>query len=154
MDHKRSPIGKFIHTSWGNLNLRCVNGKYYNVGSKNPKNKIYSNVYIEVTREEYKELCIKNKELILSLKRPSVDRINKNLNYNLSNIQFIELFDNITKDVNTVFKDGKGVCCACKQEKNIDQFVKDKRMITTGRTSRCKECEKKRRRGYYEKTGK
>ena len=92
MIHKRTPIGKFIHSSWGNLNIRA--GKYRHLQTKN-KCKTYENINIEFSRKEYKEWCLKHKEHILSLKRPSLDRINSNLNYTLNNIRIIELSENI-----------------------------------------------------------
>lgn len=89
---KRTEIGYFIHKSWTNMNLRAGKYKYL---TSTPKNKCYSNVNVNITREEYKQLCIKNKDLILSLKRPSVDRIDSFKDYTLNNIRFIELSDNI-----------------------------------------------------------
>lgn len=50
-----------------------------------------------MTRDEYKNYCIENKDNILSLKRPSIDRIDSSKNYSLDNIQIIELRDNISK---------------------------------------------------------
>lgn len=94
MSDKRTPIGKFIHTSWINMNIRC--GKYKHLQTKN-KCKVYSNITIEMTRDEYKKWCIENKELILSLVRPSLDRIDSNKNYSIDNIQIIELDENIKK---------------------------------------------------------
>ena len=94
MSKKRTPIGKFIKSSWTNMNIRA--GKYRHLQTPG-KNKCYSNVYIEFTRQEYKNWCLSQKEYILKLKRPSLDRIDYNLNYCLDNIQIIELEDNIRK---------------------------------------------------------
>lgn len=94
MSEKRTPIGKFIKYSWTNLNIRA--GKYKHLQTKN-KCKVYENISIEFTREEYKNWCYNNKELILSLKRPSLDRKDSNKNYSLDNIQVIELLENIKK---------------------------------------------------------
>lgn len=138
---KRTPIGAFIHSSWTNLNIRA--GKHKHLQTIN-KCKTYNDVLISFTREEYKELCIANKELILALKKPSLDRINKNLGYDLSNIQFIELTDNIRKD-KTSFKNGFGRCSICKETKLEELFAKDKRRAI-GKSSICKTCDNKRRR--------
>jgi len=94
VSEKRTPIGKFIHTSWINVNIRA--GKYKHLQTKD-KCKVYDNISIEFTREEYKKWCYENKEIILSLNRPSLDRINSLENYKLNNIRIIELLDNIKR---------------------------------------------------------
>lgn len=91
---KRTKIGKFIHNSWTNMNLRC--GKYRHLQTKN-KNHCYENISIEFTQKEYKDFCLLNKEKIMFLIKPSVDRIDSSKNYSLTNIQFIELKENIRK---------------------------------------------------------
>lgn len=133
---KRSEIGKFIHSSWGNMNIRA--GVYRHLQTKK-KCDSYKNVNIEFSREEYKHFCLLNSNLILSLIRPSLDRIDKNLNYTLSNIQFIELVENIRKD-KLILKNGRGVCYMCKEEKDEVLFSKDKRRLN-GRSTLCKKCD-------------
>ena len=137
---KRTPIGTFIHSSWINLNIRC--GVYSHLQTQE-KCLTYKNISINFTREQYKEICLLKQEHILSLKRPSLDRIDSSKNYTLDNIQFIELSDNIVKD-KTVFYDNKGVCSLCKCEKDLQDFAKDKRRII-GRSSICKKCDSSRK---------
>lgn len=137
---RRTPIGAFIHSSWTNMNIRA--GKYAHLQTIN-KCKTYAAALISFTREQYKEFCLANQELILNFTRPSIDRIDKNLGYDLSNIQFIELSDNIRKD-KTIFKDGLGICSICKESKPEEQFVKDKRRAN-GRGSLCKPCDNNRK---------
>lgn len=137
---RRTLIGTFIHSSWTNMNIRA--GKYRHLQTMD-KCKTYTTALISFTREEYKALCIANQELILSFARPSVDRIDKNLGYELSNIQFIELADNIRKD-KTSFKEGFGTCSICKETKVQELFAKDKRRAI-GRSSICKSCDNKRK---------
>lgn len=134
--NRRSRIGKFIHTSWVNMNIRA--GLYRHLQTSD-KCKSYKNINIEFSREDYKNFCILNCETILSLKRPSIDRIDKNLNYTLDNIQFIELEDNIRKD-KIISKNGKCICYMCKEEKDEFLFTKDKRRLN-GRSTLCKECD-------------
>ena len=141
---KRTPIGKFIHSSWTNLNIRA--GKYKHLQTQ-IKCKSYLNIDISITREEYKKLCYDNKDLILSLKRPSVDRIDPQFGYSLSNINFIELSENIRKD-KTVFKGGKGTCYMCKMEKPETDFIIDRRRLNN-RSSLCKDCSLIVRRNKY-----
>lgn len=92
MGNKRTPIGKFIHTSWVNINLRV--GKYRD---SKAKNLCYKSIYLEFNQKQYKEWCLLNEKHILSLNRPSVDRIDSSLNYTLDNIQIIELSENCKK---------------------------------------------------------
>lgn len=91
---KRTPIGKFIHTTWLNLNTRC--GKYTHLQTKE-KCKTYESIKLEFSRIEFKEWCLKHENEILSLNRPSIDRLDSNGNYSLENIQVIELSENIKK---------------------------------------------------------
>ena len=124
---KRTPLGRFIHTTWTNLNIRCSNGKYYHLRTKE-KCKSYDDILICFTREEFKNFCYLNKNVILNLERPSLDRIDNNKNYSLDNVRIIELKYNIRKD-KTVFKNGFGICSMCKQKKIESDFCKDKRRL-------------------------
>lgn len=140
MEHGRTPIGRFVHSTWINLNIRCANGKYKCYDrNKETKNKCYENVYIKFSREEFKEWCYTNKDKILNLERPSLDRIDKSKDYSLDNIQVLELKDNIRKD-HLKFKDGKCVCYVCKEEKDLELFTTDNRRVN-GKKTICKKCD-------------
>lgn len=97
MSEKRKPISKFIRSSWVSMNIRA--GKYKHLQTEYQKhaNECYKDISIEFTREEYKEWCLNQESYILSLSRPSVDRLDSSKNYSLDNIQIIELSDNISK---------------------------------------------------------
>lgn len=97
MSEKRKPISKFIKSSWTAMNIRCGKYKHTQSSEQIVKNKRYEGIKIEFTRDEYKDWCLKQQEYILSLSRPSVDRLDSNKNYSLINIQIIELVDNIKK---------------------------------------------------------
>jgi len=97
MNKKRTPLNRFIKSSWTNMNIRA--GKYRHLQTEN-KCKVYANVKILFTREEFKSWCILNSELILNLKRPSIDRIDSKKDYSLDNIQIIELLENIKRKIN------------------------------------------------------
>jgi len=133
---RRTKIGNFIHSSWTNINIRC--GKYKHLQNVD-KCKSYKSVKIEMTRDEYKDYCIENRDNILSLKRPSIDRIDSSKNYSLDNIQIIELRDNISKKKTannyTNFSKLRGVrmsssgkyvarICVNKKEVNLGSFEK------------------------------
>jgi hypothetical protein len=91
-DLNKAILMKFIKSSWTNMNIRA--GKYRR---NTRKNKSYVNINIEFSREEYKQWCFEQKDQILLLTKPSFDRLDSNVNYCLSNIQIIELSDNIRK---------------------------------------------------------
>lgn len=92
----RTPIGKFIHTKWTGMNMRA--GKYKHHSNKfSNKHKCYENITIEFTQPEFKQWCLEREKEILSLIKPSIDRIDNQQNYTLDNIQVIELSDNIKK---------------------------------------------------------
>lgn len=138
----RTKVGNFVHSVWTSLNLRCVNGKYHHLRTIS-KCLVYEDIMIEFTRDEFKKYCIDNLLLIESLDRPSLDRIDNSLGYSLCNIQIIELRDNIRKS-KLKAKDGKSTCCRCGEEKDLDLFSKDRRLIS-GYTNKCKKCDNLRR---------
>lgn len=92
MSHARTVIGKFIHSTWTGLNMRCGKYKHHQTESKCRN---YKNISIEFTRDEFKTWCYENKDLIETLTKPSLDRIDSDDNYTLSNIRIIELSENI-----------------------------------------------------------
>lgn len=141
MSNKRTPIGKFIHTTWICMNVRCGNGLYHRDSSKN---NAYKHIDIKFTRDEFKNWCLDNKDHILQLTRPSIDRIDPKGHYTLDNIQILELSDNIRKE-RTKAKNGKCICYACKEEKDISLLAVDKRR-ENGKSTICRLCDNKRRR--------
>jgi len=142
MRDKRTTIGRFIHSTWTNLNIRCANGIYRNLRTVR-KCLCYDGVLILFSRDEFKNWCHLNKNLIETLDHPSIDRIDNNKNYTLENIQISDLSHNIRKD-KTVFIGGYGVCSLCKEKKVEDDFCVDKRRFV-GRGTICKMCDSKRK---------
>ena len=147
---RRTGVGRFIHSVWTGLNIRCSNGKYFGLRTVD-KCRTYEDVLIELSREEFKAFCINNKNTIESLKRPSLDRINDSENYSVDNIQIIELGDNIRKS-KMICKDGLIKCCCCKETKELQFFCADKR-LSVGRSTLCKKCYNKRRSEKYKDKG-
>lgn len=142
MPEVRTIVGRFIHSTWTNLNIRCSNGKYSHLQTPN-KCLSYSDTLILFSREEFKDFCTNNKGTIESLSRPSLDRIDNKQHYSLDNIQIIELVDNIRKEkVKAV--DSKCECFVCKDIKSVELFAKDKRRVS-GRTTICKSCDSSRK---------
>lgn len=136
------PLNKFIKSAWTCMNVRCGNGKYRIRSSKNYS---YESVMVLITRDEFREWCESRRDTILSLSRPSIDRIDKKRGYEAGNMQVLELAENIRKD-KTVFAEGFGRCYVCRQIKPEDDFVRCHRRMN-GRTTICRECERKRTRG-------
>jgi hypothetical protein len=95
VSNSRTVVGAFVHSRWTALNIRCKKGKYTRYRTKN-KCKIYENIEIRFTREEFKSWCWDNQQLIESITRPSIDRIDSKGHYELSNIRIIPLLDNIS----------------------------------------------------------
>lgn len=87
-------LNKIIKSMWTNMNIRC--GKYKHLRTES-KCKSYDNISITFSREEFKDFCHLNKEKILSLNRPSLDRIDSNKNYSIDNINFILIFKENTE---------------------------------------------------------
>ena len=108
-----------------------------------------------------KNLCYKNVKMLISendfvkwfmdndFVNASVDRINKNKDYTMDNIQMILLEDNIRKD-KIKAKNGFCECYVCKKTKPIEQFAVDKRR-KNGHSTICKNCDRFRK--YKNKTG-
>jgi hypothetical protein len=93
-DNERSFILKFIKKTWTSMNIRC--GKYKHLQTKN-KCLAYKDIKILFSREEYRDWCFENKNKILHLKRPSIDRMDSKKHYSLDNVDIIELDENIRK---------------------------------------------------------
>lgn len=135
---RKGSLAWIIHQTWTNLNVRCGgNGKYYR---ESRRNHCYANVYIRFTKVEFREWCTVRASTIMGLQRPSIDRIDSNLDYTLDNIQFIELADNIAKEKLTIHPElGYGICSTCANTKPIEVFCRSSR-ARTGYINRCKPC--------------
>lgn len=92
VSNKRTTVGRFVHNSWTNMNIRA--GKYKHLQTKH-KCKAYEHIEVLIDRPTYKEWCLSQKDLIESLDRPSLDRIDSKGHYELGNLRIIELSDNI-----------------------------------------------------------
>ena len=108
------------------------------------KNKCYKGIKLNISKEEFVEWFMKN-----DFKNCSVDRIDKNKDYSLDNIQLIPLVDNIRKD-KIKEHDGMCECYVCNQTKPLSEFAKDNRRLNAY-TTICKECERKRGREKYKR---
>lgn len=133
-------VNTFYKNAWTNMNIRC--GKYTHLQTVD-KCKTYSNINILFNRDEFKKWCWSQQKIIESLKKPSIDRINKNKDYTLNNMQIIEICENIRKD-KTVFTFVDGKCYSCNNILLLCEFAKDSRRIN-GLTSICKKCDSNRK---------
>ncbi len=139
LEHKR--VMKFMKSSWINMNIRC--GKYKHLRTEK-KCKSYDNISIIFNRREFKEWCLAQSEIILSLDRPSIDRKDKEDDYSLDNIQIVELWLNIAKE-KIKFKDNLRQCYTCHEWKKLELFDRCSRNLSTGRAAACKNCESLRK---------
>lgn len=106
------------------------------------KNKKYEGVELSVSRADFIEWYMP-----LDFDGASVDRIDKNGHYELSNMQVIPLRENIRKD-RIKACNGMCECYRCHEVKPISEFSKDKRRAS-GYSTICRECERERAREKY-----
>lgn len=102
-NYKQKTIWNYI---WYNINQRCNNPKndmYYRYGGRGIK--------CLITKEELKFLWFRDKAY--NMNKPSIDRKDNDEHYELSNCQFIEMSENISKS----------------KSKPILQFTKDGKFI-------------------------
>ena len=102
------------------------------------KNKNYEGISMDISKEEFVKWFMEN-----DFPGCSVDRIDKNKNYSLDNIQMISLDENIRKD-KVKAKDGYCECYSCHLTKPLDEFVVDRRRAN-GHGTCCKDCDRKRK---------
>ena len=126
---------------------RRANNKYNAILTRlshtdNAKNKRYKGVELRVSRSDFIDWYMP-----LDFEGASVDRIDKNGHYELSNMQVIPLDENIRKD-KVKEKDNYCECYVCKQTKPIESFCIDKRR-KNGHSTICKECERIRSKEKY-----
>ena len=101
------------------------------------KNRHYKDVKMLIGKDEFVEWFMAN-----DFEGASVDRIDKDKDYSMDNIQMIPLAENIRKD-KTKAKDGLCECYMCKQVKPLELFAKDSRR-KNGHSTICKSCDAKR----------
>ena len=85
--YEKYPLKRILQ----NIKQRCnnpKNNKYYCYGKKGIK--------CLITEEELKQLWFRDQ--VYNMVKPSIDRENKNKDYNVENCQFIELVENSVKD--------------------------------------------------------
>lgn len=126
---------------------RRANNKYNGILSRlcnidRKKNTHYNGVKLKVSREDFI-----NWYMPLDFDGASVDRIDKNGDYELSNMQVIPLRDNIIKD-KVKSKNGFCECYVCRKTKPLVMFTKDNRRTNKHRTI-CIDCERERGREKY-----
>jgi len=100
-DDPRTLAG-FRRRRWNLLNGRTVNG-YKAANNTNIKNLQYINKGIElrITKDEFYEWCNAQWDLIDSIyksgEKPTIDRINSNGHYELSNMRIISMSENLAR---------------------------------------------------------
>lgn len=132
-----------------------VDNRHKKIGTKRRAQMRYSMLLHRTTHTETsKNSCYEGVKVLVSLedfipwfmerdfKGCSVDRIDKNRDYTLDNMQVITLAANIAKDkIKAV--DGFCECYGCFETKPLEEFAVDKRR-GTGRTTLCRVCDRQR----------
>lgn len=106
-----------INSRWSSLNQRCYNGKYSTTPTNQFKSYKNKKIQLKMTKEEFTSWMLLNYNTYNDLKEkgeiPSIDRINPNGDYEISNIQMISLHENLEK------RSGKTCRRMNRQEKEI-----------------------------------
>jgi len=98
---QRGTIQYFKQKYWNTIRQRTKNSGHF---QDNPKNSSYAKngIFLEMTREEFYSWVDANWDKISALyaagKTPSIDRVDNLKGYSASNIQAIDLFENMAKD--------------------------------------------------------
>ena len=149
LDRSTGSICKKIYTLLGyDLRNQIIGSKrrainHYNLmlkrcNSLNKKDLCYKNINVKITKEEFIKWFMPK-----DFKGCSIDRIDRNKDYELQNMQVIPLSENISKD-KIKAKDGYCECFRCKQVKPIEEFAVDKRRAN-GHATICKKCDVERK---------
>lgn len=95
----RGTLEFFKTQTWGNLNKRTVNGSKFNEKHKSYRRK---NIQLLITKQQFYDWCDSQKQIIIDLYKkgdtPSVDRIDNNGHYEISNMQILPHKENVSKD--------------------------------------------------------
>lgn len=105
--------------------------------SNRNKNKVYQNIQMLIDKDTFVKWFMEH-----DFEGASVDRIDKNKDYSMDNIQMIPLAENIRKD-RVKAKNGMCICYKCGENKPLELFAVDKRR-QNGHTTICKACDSKR----------
>lgn len=93
---------EYIKSSyWQTLNQRCANGRW-RVNSKRNESYLRKNVLLLITKEDFDRWVDDNWEKFDALykagKTPSIDRISNSGNYEIENMDVVDLKENMAKD--------------------------------------------------------
>ena len=102
------------------------------------QNAAYKGIKMLIPKDEFVKWFMEN-----DFAGASVDRIDKNGDYTMENIQLIPLDENIRKD-KVKAKNGMCTCYMCNETKQIELFVVDKRR-KNGHGTICKKCDSARK---------
>lgn len=116
--------------------IKRAQNRFHTINRRCDNNKSYKNVKFLIDKDEFISWFMVN-----DFKNCSVDRKDPKGHYEMSNIRMIP------KDINSqrlerLSADGKQICRVCKERKLIRLFVTDRRVVSTGKSTLCKECSK------------
>lgn len=106
----------------------------------------YQGRELRMTREEFMAWAVPiYASWDASRGRPTVDRIDNDGHYELSNLQIISMSENSAKDSRIVSPDGQSWCGGCQAHMDRSCFTKN-RAQWDGLSKICRECEREKRR--------
>ena len=98
----RGTLAYFQRRTWRDIQTRCVNGQFFNPTDTRYKYYTKNQIKVRISKEAYYSWCAANwtkiDQLYKSGKVPSIDRVDTLGDYTLSNLQILDLTDNIMKD--------------------------------------------------------
>lgn len=102
MEKKINPIvSEFRSSRWEHVNRRTVNGRVPRWWCRQARFYLEKGIRLEMTKKEFFDWCESQSKLILRLyaegKTPSIDRIDSSGNYEINNIQILDMQLNIAK---------------------------------------------------------
>lgn len=137
MEKKYERIIKYQKSHPWNVCLQRARGRCNNKGN----NRYYTygarGIKCYLTTEEIKELWFRDKAY--EMKKPSIDRIDNNGDYEIRNCRFMELSDNIKKRFIKFYGNGLWRCNKCGETKALVNFDKSS-MTRNGHRYTCKKC--------------
>ena len=126
---------------------RKVKSTWNTINARSGKQRGYEHVQIRMTRQEFLDWALPKYEQWMKDRpdeTPSLDRVDPNGHYEISNLRLLERGENsrLAKNhPNVHAKEGTAWCCRCEQYLDVSQFWRSKSNYN-GLQGRCKDCQR------------